>query len=133
MDGATCLNRGVRIHAIAILLVSIAVTSGCSSSPTGGPAVSTAAHSVIAGSEYVVTTRADSSAATYTGRVARVDAESIVMLDPVIEGRVVESAPLLRQAPYVGRLFKNTGVARETRSGEVRIPLTEVDSVEPLE
>jgi hypothetical protein len=33
----------------------------------------------------------------------------------VIEARSVQAAPVLSKVPYVSRLFKNTGVARETR------------------
>jgi hypothetical protein len=48
-----------------------------------------------------------------TGRVTDIDEEGIHLSDAVVMARETRATPVASQAPYVGRLFKNTGVGLE--------------------
>jgi hypothetical protein len=49
--------------------------------------------------------------------VQSVDGQTVVLKDAIqiIEGRSMHSVPVLSKVPYVSRMFRNSGVARESR------------------
>lgn len=53
----------------------------------------------------------------YLGTVESVDGQTIVLKDAIqiIEGRSMHSVPVLSKIPYVSRMFRNSGVGRESR------------------
>jgi hypothetical protein len=53
----------------------------------------------------------------YLGMVQSVDGQTVVLKDAIqiIEGRSMHSVPVLSKVPYVSRMFRNSGVARESR------------------
>ena len=62
----------------------------------------------------------------YVGNVESVDGQTVVLKDAIqiIEGRSMNSVPVLSNIPDVSRMFKNTGVGRESRklSDDVVVP-----------
>ncbi len=53
----------------------------------------------------------------YMGTVESVDGQTVVLNDAIqiIEGRSMHSVPVLSKIPYVSRMFRNSGVGRESR------------------
>ncbi len=53
----------------------------------------------------------------YVGYVESVDGQTVVLKDAIqiIEGRSMNSVPVLGKIPYVSRIFGNSGVGRESR------------------
>jgi general secretion pathway protein D len=51
------------------------------------------------------------------GTVESVDGQTVVLNDAIqiIEGRSMHSVPVLSKIPYVSRMFRNSGVGRESR------------------
>ena len=84
------------------------------------------------GDTYVVTLKSEneSSGVKYTGVVKDADDETITMTNPQVEASSESSIPVLEKIPYVERLFKNTGVAREALVGDLRIRRQNVLSAE---
>jgi hypothetical protein len=62
----------------------------------------------------------------YLGTVKSVDGQTVVLKDAIqiIEGRSMNSVPVLSKIPYVSRMFGNSGVGRESRkmSDDVVVP-----------
>lgn len=62
----------------------------------------------------------------YVGKVESVDGQAVVLKDAIqiIEGRSMNSVPVLGKIPYVSRMFRNSGVGRESRkmSDDVVVP-----------
>ena len=62
----------------------------------------------------------------YLGTVKSVDGQTVVLKDAIqiIEGRSMNSVPVLSKIPYVSRMFRNSGVGRESRkmSADVVVP-----------
>ena len=62
----------------------------------------------------------------YVGTVKSVDGQTVVLKDAIqiIEGRSMNSVPVLSKIPYVSRMFRNSGVGRESRklSDDVVVP-----------
>lgn len=52
----------------------------------------------------------------YIGTVESVDGQNVVLKDAIqiIEGRNTQAVPIVSKVPYFSRLFRNTGVSRES-------------------
>jgi hypothetical protein len=66
----------------------------------------------------------------YAGTVVSVDAHQIILKDAVqiIEHRATQATPIVSKVPYVSRIFRNTGVAHQSRRipESVTVPRTRI-------
>lgn len=73
---------------------------------------------------------ADTRAKT-TGVVLKSSPEGLALANCMTEGRATTGVPLASKLPFTGRLFKNTGIAKEEMP-VLWVPTTEISSVRVL-
>ena len=66
---------------------------------------------------------------TDAGKIVRYDDTKVVLVDATRTVRVEKSVPILGAIPYLGRMFRNTGIGVEKLPGELTINRSEIRSI----
>ena len=79
--------------------------------------------------EIVLKSSKSASTETDAGKILRFDNSKVVLVDATRTVRVEKSVPILGAIPYLGRMFRNTGIGVEKLPGELTINRSEIRSI----
>ncbi len=79
--------------------------------------------------EIVLKNAKSASIETDAGKIVRFDNSKVVLADATRTVRVEKSVPILGAIPYLGRMFRNTGIGVEKIPGELTINRSEIRSI----
>jgi hypothetical protein len=117
---------------IALLSLYFVVSPSLPTHAQEGKAISTVdipSDAVNQKCEIVLDSTTSASMETNSGKIARFDNESVVLVDASRTVRVEKSAPILGSIPYLGRLFRNIGIGVEEVPGELSVDRRKIKSV----
>ena len=79
--------------------------------------------------EIVLKNPKSKSTETDAGKIVRFDDARVVLVDATRTLRVEKGIPILGNVPYLGRLFRNTGISIENVPGELTIDRNEIGNI----
>ena len=106
------------IGGVAAIGIAAGGTSTSGTTTTGNTGVSTSGANGVASNQQITVQQPVFEIVTVSTTVSVPDGGTVLLggIKRLREGRVMNGVPILNKIPYISRLFKNTGVGRETQS-----------------
>ena len=121
-------RRKSSFFAMGAAIASVAVL-GCNSAPLAEDASIGKSEPVSVGQRYLISTGSEYRGAKFTGRVTQANEDSIVMVDPQVEGWAENRWTLVEKIPGNHPFKGGKAVARQQRVGDVTINRADIVSI----